>query len=141
MRRLQFRSILARATSSLTVDRYLRLIALAAIDVSFMIIQDAISIYSTFSRRGDFVASKIDEDLSFSSIHYNFHQISQFPQETLSGASYVTLSIGFYSAPIYSIIFFAFFGFGEEAVSEYLAFGRRCVKLLRWCGFLPKQQP
>ncbi|KAK4689797.1 pheromone a factor receptor, partial [Tremellales sp. Uapishka_1] len=133
VRRLQFRTILAASDSGLTTSRYLRLIALAVTDVSvvlFLALFELVQVVRTQS---------ISTDLNWQYTHDDFGQISQWPED-LSNRDYNTnVVVPFYMGPVYSLLFFIFFGFGEEAVAEYVALGARLVKVLERVGLKRKQ--
>lgn len=56
---------------------------------------------------------------SFEDVHHNYWRILQHPAIMASGAQMVQRTFGFYIITLYSIVFFTFFGFGEEAISDY----------------------
>lgn len=68
-------------------------------------------------------------------VHQDFSQISQYPEE-LFASSWPAVVMNVYAPIMYSILFFTFFGFGEEAVSEYLAIGDKVIQLLETMGFM-----
>lgn len=57
---------------------------------------------------------------SWHAVHIEFATISQYPEDLLLGA-YSTYATTIYLYPVYSFSFFVFFGFGEEAIQEYMA--------------------
>jgi pheromone a factor receptor len=125
VRRLQFKSILAASDSHLTVDRYLRLIALAVGDSFLLLFSVAFLLGVVFSDLSQF---EFSEYTSWDTVHAGFSVISQYPEETLAPSVYNNFIISFYTVPIYSFLFFTFFGLGEEAISDYvraIAFSRR----------------
>lgn len=122
MRRLQFRSILAASESHLTVDRYLRLIALAVGDGLLLLFSVAFLLGIVFSDLDQF---EFSEYKSWDTVHAGFSVISQIPEETLAPSVYANFVISFYTVPIYSFLFFTFFGLGEEATADYVRAFRR----------------
>lgn len=73
---------------------------------------------------------------SWQNVHQNFDQITQITEDWLaedwaSGSSHSTAAVlgGLY--PVYSFIFFLLFGFGEEAIREYLSLG---MLLANYCS-------
>lgn len=125
--RSQFRSILSG--SGLTTGRYFRLAALALSD----------SVISLFGTLFNFLVRIVVYQTGWKSydswavVHENFDLISQYPEEARPNGNFAILQIAvpFYTACIYAIVFFAFFGFGEEAISEYL----RAWSLLKSWGW------
>ncbi|WWC87188.1 uncharacterized protein L201_002074 [Kwoniella dendrophila CBS 6074] len=126
IRRLQFQTILATSDNTLSVGRYLRLIALAVTDSTVLI---AYAIYNASSTPDD----PIQPYKSWKAVHVNFGQYSQYPEE-LFGKAYPSFVANAYAPFLYSIIFFSFFGFGEEAVNGYLVIASKVVKLVERFG-------
>lgn len=124
VRRLQFKSILAASDTHLTVDRYLRLIALAVGDSFLLLFSVAFLLGVVFSDLSQF---EFTEYTSWDTVHAGFSVISQYPEETLAPSVFNNFVISFYTVPIYSFLFFTFFGLGEETISDYvraIAFSR-----------------
>jgi len=130
VRRLQFRTILASSSSGLSVSRYLRLIALAVTDVTILIVNDVIGIAVSF------IVLPVKHYPSFSKVHHDFSLISQFPEEYVPPLTHSTLVFTLYNAPLYSIVFFIFFGLGEEAVAEYTLLGAAVFSFLKRLGMI-----
>lgn len=124
IRRLQFRSILAKSESSLSIGRYLRLIALAVADSGILVLNAVVALVTTFSGITGLRDNPVKPYTSFQDIHFHFEQISQFPESMYTTNANIAQTIGFYVLPLYSITFFIFFGFGEEAITEYLRLSR-----------------
>lgn len=133
VRRLQFRSILANSESNLSVGRYLRLIALAVADVAILIFNATVALTTTFTGIASFREAAVQPYTSFAAVHKSFGQISQFPEIMYTPTANIAQTIGFYVLPLYSITFFIFFGFGEEAIAEYM---RLEARLRAWLRFL-----
>ena len=131
VRRLQFRAILGSSHTGLSVSRYLRLIALAVIDVVILLINDIIGLASTLQQ-------EIHPYRSWSDVHAQWSLISQIPegQHPLLVSLPTILSV--YNVPLYSIVFFLFFGLGEEAITEYISTFNKLVRMLERLG-LKKQ--
>ncbi|WWD07988.1 hypothetical protein V865_006098 [Kwoniella europaea PYCC6329] len=127
IRRLQFQTILAASDSGLSVGRYLRLIALAVTDSTVLL---AYAIYNATSSSD----SPLMPYKSWAAVHLNFSQYSQYPEE-LIGSVYSAFVANVYAPFLYSIIFFTFFGFGEEAIIEYLAVAAYIRGLFGKIGF------
>lgn len=69
----------------------------------------------------------------FTYTHEDFSLITQYT--FLDNTRTWDLVLYTYLSPIYSFIFFVFFGFGEEALSEYIRFGRRLRCSLNFASF------
>lgn len=116
-KRLQFQAVLTSAQSGLTNSRFLRLICLAVLEGSLA------------SAGNIFTAVKGLEGLGlrpltgWTSLHQDYSLIVQYPQDLTPDFSVRILLLFLF--PVYSLIFFALFGFGDEAVKEYLAVGIR----------------
>jgi pheromone a factor receptor len=121
IRRLQFLAVLHASPGGLTTGRYLRLISLAMVDVTLVIFGTLFTMISSFKNL-DLMAYG-----SWQSAHQDFGQVLQFPEDIHDN---VTTAVPLYLFPIYSFTFFIFFGFGEEAIHEYLRIGKI---LAAWC--------
>ncbi|KAL7424338.1 a-factor receptor [Cryptotrichosporon argae] len=132
IRRLQFRSILAAYNSGLTTSRYLRLIALAVTDICLLLFTSLFSLIWRFTKFGEYIQSYG----SWAQVHANFSLISQSPESAQVANWVYYVVVSFYAAPLYSIVFFMFFGFGEEAITEYVAIGERARVLFERLGLL-----
>lgn len=113
LRRLQFKAVLNASNTGLSTGRYLRLIALAATDISLVFFATLFILIASVRVNGI-------NPYSWKELHAEFSPISQFPQDILPSGSYPTYATTVYLYPIYSFSFFAFFGFGEEAIQEYM---------------------
>ncbi|KIR60340.1 hypothetical protein I314_03631 [Cryptococcus bacillisporus CA1873] len=134
IRRLQFRTILASSDSKLSIGRYIRLIALAVTDSTVVLV---VIVYAAVNALSDSsLPMRPYRDWAY--VHQDFSQISQYPEELFS-SSWPAVVMNVYAPILYSILFFAFFGFGEEAVSEYLAIGDKVIQLLETMGFMCKR--
>lgn len=130
IRRLQFRSILAASDKHLNVDRYLRLIALAVGDSTVLVFNVAFFLGVVLSDLSQF---SFDKYTDWDTVHAGYSVISQYPEETLTPGLYYNNVVSFYMVPLYSFLFFTFFGFGEEAINDYvraLGAGRRSLDRL-----------
>jgi hypothetical protein len=114
LRRLQFKAVLNASNTGLSTGRYLRLIALAATDISLVFFATLFILTASVRVNGI-------SPYSWKELHAEFSPISQFPQDILPSGSYPTYATTVYLYPIYSFSFFVFFGFGEEAIQEYMA--------------------
>lgn len=113
-RRLQFNAHLKGNNSGLTTGRFLRLIALSTSDllVSFPL---ALYFLYTFSRH-------LIPWTSFSDIHYQFNYIWRVSAAEWANqpTAETTVVLPLWLAPLNAVIFFAFFGLAEDALSDYV---------------------
>jgi pheromone a factor receptor len=125
LRRMQFTAVLHASPGGLTTGRYLRLVSLTLVDVTIVIFGALYQMINNFSRI----------DLSpygtWQEAHQDFGQIQQFSEDVASDVSVNAMTL--YLLPLYSFVFFIFFGFGEEAIREYLLLGRMVAG---WFNFL-----
>ncbi|WRT65061.1 uncharacterized protein IL334_002003 [Kwoniella shivajii] len=127
IRRLQFQTILASSDSSLSIGRYFRLIALAVADSTVLL---AYAIYGATSSTD----TPMQPYKSWKYVHDNFSQYAQYPEELIGSVYPAFVANNIYAPIFYSIIFFMFFGFGEEAVTEYLALAMKSKALIGKIG-------
>jgi len=123
LRRLQFKAVLNASNTGLSTGRYLRLIALAATDISLVFFATLFILIASVRVNG--ISS-----YSWTELHAEFSPISQFPQDILPSGSYPSYATTVYLYPIYSFSFFVFFGFGEEAIQEYMTRWSQVTTLL-----------
>lgn len=132
VRRLQFRHILASGDSNLTASRFFRLMALAATDA-------VIGLSVTSARLGlQLAAGGFRANTSFKNVHLDFSVISQYPLTAiLTTHDFVSFMASVYIYPIYAFIFFAYFGLGEEALADYIQWGRRLGQITLIARWIP----
>lgn len=126
VRRAQFRSILSG--SGLTTGVYLRLLGLAISDSVLVMFGTLFNLLALLV----FYGTAVQPIASWASIHSNFSLISQFPEEAQETSfSTGTIAVPFYVGVLYALCVFAFFSFGEDAVSQYLRVWRFVKHVLR----------
>ncbi|KAF9007126.1 Rcb2.42 [Cyathus striatus] len=113
-RRISFSKHLQESASALTASRYLRLMAMAIIQMFWGVLLISINIWFTCK-------NGLRPWTGWADIHFNFSRIGLFP--TIIIPEYVVhwTSFIWWTIPISSLLFFAFFSFGEEAMKEYRA--------------------
>jgi pheromone a factor receptor len=111
-RRLTFALHLQQSNSAMTTNRYLRLIAMALTE---MIWGTSLTAFNLFSN----VSIGLRPWKSWANVHSNFLRVGLFPISVLPPQFVTTMMILWWSIPASGLIFFAFFGFGEEALKEY----------------------
>ncbi|KAF9494768.1 pheromone receptor [Pleurotus eryngii] len=114
IRRVQFQQLLAR-NSSLTVNRYFRLMSLATLELSFNTPISAYGLYLTIT------SSEIQPWRGLADAHFDWYTIDTFPAVLWRGNRTVvtTLELTRWSIVFCGLVFFAFFGFAEEARRHY----------------------
>lgn len=101
-------------SSGLTTSRYFRLMCMSIVEMTIGITISSIDTWSNYQYG-------MRPWTSWSEVHSNFSQINQFPWvEIPQTTRNWTLGL-WWTVPISSVIFFAFFSFGEDAVREYRA--------------------
>ncbi|KAF9555103.1 fungal pheromone STE3G-protein-coupled receptor [Agrocybe pediades] len=115
-RRAQFSQFLS-STTSLSVDRYFRLICLATTEIFLTV---PISTYTLYL---NITSKPIYHWVSWSDTHFDFYIIDVYPAKLWQSNSVFAsiLEVDRWSVVICAIIFFAFFGLAEEARKNYKA--------------------
>lgn len=113
-RRAQFSQFLSSATS-LSIDRYFRLMCLATMEIIFTIPISSYGLYLNITSKPIYVWK------SWSDIHFDFYLIDAVPAEEWRSIpiAATVLELNRWSVIICALIFFAFFGFAEEARKNY----------------------
>jgi len=114
-RRKQFQDLMA-SNKNLTYSRYFRLILLAGVEIMCTI---PLSIYQIYSNASD--PRGISPWISWENVHSKFYHVDQFPL-ILYGkdpAAVSALQFARWSTVACALLFFAFFGFADEAKKHY----------------------
>ncbi|KAI0668933.1 putative fungal pheromone GPCR, STE3-type [Trametes maxima] len=116
IRRMQFQDVLSRS-ASMTVSRYFRLLLLACIDMACNVPLTVLNMYIN----NDGV--NMSPWVSWANTHYNFSHVEQIPALfwRQNRAFVVSAELGRWIFPCCALIFFALFGFAEEARKHYSA--------------------
>jgi pheromone a factor receptor len=114
---------------ALTPARYLRLSALALTDLMLSTPLAAFTIYLNT------VASPISPWISWADTHFDYGRIEQVPHVLWAANtnSRVAIELARWAPPMYALVFFALFGFAEEARRNYALFGG-VVRAAFWKG-------
>ena len=133
--RVTFAAVLRSASSSITPNRYLRLMALAITQVIWQVVLTALPMY-------DNIAFGLRPWTNWADVHSDWLRVDQYPLDSFVPAYRTQLFLFFFVMPASSLLFFLFFGFGEQAVKEY----RQSVdwvrcKVLRLPPRVSKQPP
>ena len=113
-RRVEFGRFLS-SNKSLTLSRYFRLMALAMSDIIFT------TSLATFMMWLNATATPIGPWRSWADTHFDFNRVEEFPALFWRSDHLTVISIEFsrWVGPLCAILFFAFFGFADEARKNY----------------------
>ncbi|EUC54121.1 STE-like pheromone receptor [Rhizoctonia solani AG-3 Rhs1AP] len=112
-RRAQFQAVLQSSNSGLTTGRYLRLIALSITEMLFATATTLFVLVITLEDNG------LRPWVSWDFVHSDWLRVDQFAKVLAPQYFWDRYLLTWYMVPITSVIFFAFFGFGQEAKAEY----------------------
>ncbi|WWC59158.1 uncharacterized protein I303_101706 [Kwoniella dejecticola CBS 10117] len=112
-RRLQFQTLLRSSKSGLDSRDYVRLMALASVDILIALPLCTFSLAKA-------IANPMPYE-SWAAVHYNFSRVIQYPASQAFVYERVVLGtvLPRWFSPLLSIIFFLFFGVSIEAMGEY----------------------
>ncbi|KAJ7055539.1 STE3-domain-containing protein [Mycena amicta] len=113
--RAQFKELLSSSNTNLNLNRYVRLMALASVDLMFTIPLAIWVLYVNVAVVG------LSPWISWADTHSNFSRVVQVPgfiwrSDPLSVASIETLR---WATVFCAFVFFGFFGFADEAMKNY----------------------
>ncbi|THH17673.1 hypothetical protein EW146_g3177 [Bondarzewia mesenterica] len=129
-RRAQFSQLIS-THSSLTINRYFRLMALASADLLFTVP------YSLYGLYLNLTSSPLFPWRGWADTHFQFSRVLLIPSSAWhSNHSFAFgLELSRWIVPVCAIVFFAFFGFAEEACRNYCRLFALCGRHLRlWPG-------
>ena len=115
-RRAQFSQFLSSSTtSSLTINRYFRLMALATLEIIFAIPFSSYGLYANITQ------APIYPWTSWSNIHFMWYTIDTFPAILWRSNSFAVIGheSSRWSLVFCAFLFFGFFGFAEESRKNY----------------------
>ncbi|PVF96424.1 STE3-like pheromone receptor [Serendipita vermifera] len=114
-RRAEFQKFLASNEPGLNVDRYLRLMALASMEIIIVLPLNLLSII------GNLTNKPLQPWVSWAYVHYNFSRVSYVPRWLLDAnkKQAVQFTISRWAIPCSGILFFLFFGLSVEARKDY----------------------
>ncbi|OCH88490.1 STE3-domain-containing protein [Obba rivulosa] len=119
-KRVSFATHLVNSNTSLSTNRYLRLMAMA---VAEMIWGTALT---TFTLIMNVVPGLLVWD-NWADVHSDFDRVDMFPTVLISPSYLAQLMLVWWAIPISAYLFFLFFGFGGESVQDY----RRAIDAVR----------
>ncbi|KAI1790857.1 GPCR fungal pheromone mating factor, partial [Ganoderma leucocontextum] len=113
-RRAQFNTYLTSNTS-LTPNRYFRLMAIASFEILFTIPISAYGLYLNLA------AGPMNPWISWEDTHFNYSKVDQFPAVLwrMDKNAVISFELSRWLAPFCAFVFFAFFGFAQEARFHY----------------------
>jgi Pheromone A receptor len=111
-RRLTFAIHLQESNSALTTPRYLRLIAMAMTEMFWGTLFTSYNLYNN-------VYPGVRPWTNWADVHSNFSRVGLFPEAVIPPPFASSMLFLWWAMPASSIIFFIFFGFGEETRKEY----------------------
>lgn len=129
-KRSQFQQFLSH-TSTMSVSRYFRLMALATTELLCTTPFASYSIYLNLT------TTPVNRWISWSDTHFNFSRVEQVPATLwrLSHQTVISFELSRWMLVVCGLVFFGFFGFAEEARRNYclaaLAMARK-FGLSRW---------
>ncbi|TFK19182.1 fungal pheromone STE3G-protein-coupled receptor [Coprinopsis marcescibilis] len=114
-RRITFARHLQQSNSGLTASRYFKLMAMSVVQMFWVVTITSVSM--AFSMKFG-----VKPYTSWDDVHYGFSKIGLFPTWVIP-KYHVIMShlLWWMCTPVSSILFVAFFAFGEDAVKEYRA--------------------
>lgn len=114
-RRAQFSQFVSSVNSSLTISRYFRLMLLATSELLFNIPISTYGLYLNITN------TPIYPWKSWSDIHFDWYTPGTFPAILWRGnpAEVATLELSRWTMVFCAFLFFAFFGFADEARKHY----------------------
>jgi len=110
-RRAQFHDVLS--TSGFTPSRYIRLMGLAMAELVGVL---GINLYILASNAKNL---RLRPWISWDYVHSNFKRVDPYPFAVLPQLTINTYYVNWAYYPISAVLFFAFFGFGQEAMAQY----------------------
>ncbi|KAG1750486.1 pheromone A receptor-domain-containing protein [Suillus paluster] len=113
-RRAQFMELLC-ANKNLSANRYFRLMGLAGIEVLCTLPLGAYTIYLNVT------AQQINPWVSWANTHYDFSRVDQYPSVIwrMSAPTVLSIELSRWLVVVCALVFFAFFGFADEARKNY----------------------
>ncbi|KAF4590489.1 hypothetical protein EYR38_009790 [Pleurotus pulmonarius] len=111
-RRITFAAHLQNSNSALTPNRYLRLIAMSITEMLYGSALTSLNLYNN-------TLNGLRPYKSWEDVHFGFGRIDTYAKILYPQKFYKLMLLFWWTMPITAVIFFVFFGFGEEAKKEY----------------------
>lgn len=134
-RRAAFNQYLS-SNSSLTTNRYFRLMALASTELLCTIPISSYGLYLNLT------AAPMNKWISWSDTHFNYSKIGQFPSALwrVDHTTAVAFELSRWSAVFCAFVFFGFFGFAGEARKNYRLAFQTIIRILGISLLKPKKR-
>ncbi|OSD03756.1 B mating type pheromone receptor [Trametes coccinea BRFM310] len=110
--RVTFATVLQNSNSSITPNRYLRLMALAVTEIIWQITLTVLPMY-------DNISAGLRPWTTWADVHSDWLRVDRYLLVEFVPAYRQQLFLVFFAIPASSLLFFIFFGFGEQAVRDY----------------------
>jgi len=129
-RRKQFKDLIS-ASSNLTYSRYWRLIFLASVDFMFTIP------LATWAIIANATQSEVRPWVSWADTHWGYSRVFQFPRVIINQNQTLVFAVETtrWAAVLSALVFFAFFGFADEAKKNYRLLASTITKRLGYTTF------
>ena len=124
IRRLAFARHLQTSNSALTPSRYFRLMSMSLFQMFWGLAITSFNMW--FTLKGG-----LRPWTSWADVHVGFSRIGLFPSLLVPARVWIYTYALWWSIPVSTVIFFAFFAFGQDAMKEY----RAC------CGWVARKMP
>lgn len=111
---MTFAKHLQNSASGLTTSRYFRLMSMAVLEMSWGLLATSLDMWFTYQ-------NGLRPWTNWADVHSNFSRIAQFPVIEIPSFVLAWTFALWWTVPLSSVIFFAFFSFGEDAMREYRA--------------------
>ncbi|KIJ56309.1 hypothetical protein M422DRAFT_239533 [Sphaerobolus stellatus SS14] len=130
--RITFMSYLNTCPSSISISRYIRLMALSSIEVVWEITANLYVIIFDLTHFG------LKPYVSWTFVHFDFNRIGQFPRFLTPDSQFQAVLVQWWIVPVACMAFFLFFGTGEEAIKDYATVGNWIKKYIFRQTIVPK---
>jgi pheromone a factor receptor len=129
-RRKQFRDLIT-STANLTYSRYWRLVALASLDFCFTM---PLAIWGIVANTR---WAEVRPWVSWADTHWGYSRVFQYPRVLMNQEPIVVFSLETtrWAAVLAALVFFAFFGFADEAKKHYRLFASTVTKRFGYTTF------
>ncbi|KAK0184871.1 GPCR fungal pheromone mating factor [Armillaria mellea] len=114
IRRIAFARHLQNSNSALSPSRYFRLIAMALVQTIWSIAVTIVNMWYSLT-------PGLRPWISWADVHWKFSHVSQFPALLNTKENILLTYLLWWTIPVSSLIFVAFFAFGQDALKEYRA--------------------
>ncbi|KAF8174224.1 GPCR fungal pheromone mating factor [Pholiota molesta] len=120
IRRISFARHLQTSNSALTPSRYFRLMAMSLVQMFWGLSLGIFNMWFTMK-------PGLRPWISWADVHFNFSRVGVFPTIVIPPKQLSYSYLLWWSVPISSVFFFAFFAFGQDAMKEY----RKCFNWIK----------